>query len=255
MARHVIDISYHGKPFAGWQRQPNAHSVQAELEQALATILRQPIACTGAGRTDAGVHAMQLMVHFDYEKPLPDNFFYGLNGILPPSVAVNRLLRPISQDFHARFDATSRSYAYHLVRRKSPLAQGLALWVRQELDFEAMNEAAALMPGYEDFASFCKAHGDNKTTLCKLDHAYWEKKEDKWIFHIKANRFLRGMVRAVTGTLLEVGKGKMNAEDFGNIIEAKDRTKAGPNVAAEGLFLTEVAYPKGSLEVYFPPNL
>ncbi len=250
--RYVLDISYHGKAFAGWQRQNNAHTVQEALEEALATILRQPISATGAGRTDAGVHARQLIVHFDYQEALPPNFFHGLNGILPHNVAVRRLLQAHNEDFHARFDALSRSYEYHLVSLKSPLAYGLALWVRQELDFQAMNEAAAIMPEYQDFASFCKAHGDNKTTLCDLSHAFWEKRQDRWIFHIKANRFLRGMVRAVVGTLLEVGKGKIGLEDFRAILEARDRKFAGPNVAAEGLYLTEVNYPENSFNQIFP---
>lgn len=250
--RYVLDISYHGKAYAGWQIQPNANTVQAELEKALSTLLRQAVGVIGAGRTDAGVHARQLIVHFDYEGALPSNFFYGVNGILPHDIAVHRLLQPTAEDFHARFDAISRSYEYHLVLQKTPLAHGLAYWVRQKLDFSLMNEAASEMTAYQDFASFCKAHGDNKTTLCDLSHAYWEPQGDKWIFHIKANRFLRGMVRAVVGTLLEVGKGKISVADFKQIIESKDRKLAGANVAAEGLFLTEVAYPEGSFHQLFP---
>lgn len=250
--RYVLDISYHGKAYAGWQRQPNANSVQEELEKAVATLLRQPIGTIGAGRTDAGVHARQLIVHFDYEAALPANFFYGLNGILPHDIAVHRLLRPENQGFHARFDAISRSYEYHLVLQKTPLSYGLAYWVRQELDFASMNQAAKTMTSHQDFASFCKAHGDNKTTLCDLSHAFWEQRGDKWVFHIKANRFLRGMVRAVVGTLIEVGKGKISVDDFREIIEGKDRKLAGANVAPEGLFLTEVAYPEGSFYQLFP---
>jgi tRNA pseudouridine38-40 synthase len=246
--RYVLDISYHGARYAGWQIQANAHTVQAELEQALGTILRQKIATTGAGRTDAGVHARQLMVHFDFPDPLPERFHFGLNGILPPDVAVNQVFRPARPDFHTRFDALSRSYDYQLVLRKSPLLQGAALWVRQPLNFEAMNEAAACLPAYQDFASFCKAHGDNRTTLCELHHAFWEQTSPyTWAFHIKANRFLRGMVRAVVGSLLEVGKGNWTLADFRSMVEARDRRKAGPNVLPYGLYLAEVSYPEGSL--------
>jgi tRNA pseudouridine38-40 synthase len=162
------------------------------------------------------------------------------------------LLRPENPGFHARFDAISRSYEYHLVLQKTPLSYGLAYWVRQELDFAAMNQAAKTMTSYQDFASFCKAHGDNKTTLCELSHAFWEQQGDTWVFHIKANRFLRGMVRAVVGTLIEVGKGKISVDDFREIIEGKDRALAGANIAPEGLFLTEVAYPEGSFHQLFP---
>lgn len=250
--RYVLDISYHGKAYAGWQRQINANTVQEELEKAMATLLRQPISTLGAGRTDAGVHARQLIVHFDYEGALPTNFFYGVNGVLPHDIAVHRLLQPTDEEFHARFDALSRTYEYHLVRQKTPLSYGVSFWVRQELDFVAMNKAARSMANYTDFASFCKAHGDNKTTLCNLSHAYWEKQGDIWVFHIKANRFLRGMVRAVVGTLLEVGKRKMTVKGFQQIIEGKDRKLAGANIAAEGLFLTEVTYPEGSLRPIFP---
>lgn len=250
--RYVLDISYHGQAYAGWQRQINANSVQEELEKAISTLLRKPTATTGAGRTDAGVHARQLIVHFDHEGELPRNFFYGVNGILPHDIAVHRLLEPKEQSFHARFDAISRSYEYHLVLQKTPLAHGQSFWVRQKLDFAKMNEAAQLMSNYQDFGSFCKAHADNKTNLCDLHHAYWEKQGNTWVFHIKANRFLRGMVRAVVGTLLDVGKGKTSIKGFQKIIEGQDRRLAGANVAAEGLFLTEVAYPAGSLIPLFP---
>jgi len=252
MTRYALDICYHGKAYAGWQRQPNAITVQEILENALSTLLRKETTVVGAGRTDAGVHADQLIVHFDHEGDLPRNFFYGINGILPHDIAVNRLLKPNNPDFHARFDAISRSYIYRIILRKSPLAYGQALWVRQELDFEAMNAASELMRQYTDFASFCKAHGDNKTTLCNLTYAYWERTGFEARLHISANRFLRGMVRAVVGTLLEVGKGKISLDEFAAIIEAKDRKRAGANVAPEGLSLTEVNYPLNSFQQLFP---
>ncbi len=246
--RYALDISYDGTAYGGWQVQPNANTVQAEVEKALSTFFRMPMSCMGAGRTDAGVHARQLAVHFDGPEELEGRFYNSMNGLLPEDIAVKAVYRAVNPDFHARFDAVSRAYEYHVVTQKWPTTRGYAMWVRKALDFEAMNRAAALMPQYEDFASFCKAHADNKTTLCEVQHAYWEQQTPGWVFHIKANRFLRGMVRAVVGTLLLVGEGKISVEEFAQIIEKKDRAYAGPNVKAKGLFLTEVNYPPGSFE-------
>lgn len=244
--RYILDISYQGTRYAGWQIQPNANTVQAELDTALSTLLRTKIRSTGAGRTDAGVHARQLIVHFDHVGPVPDNLLHGLNGILPYDIAVKHLFRPNDPEFHSRFTASSRSYIYQIVRKKSPEYHQTAHWIRYEVDLEAMNTAASILMEYEEFGSFCKAHADNATNLCQMYHAYWQESGDLLCFHIKANRFLRGMVRAIVGTLLLVGRGKINIEDFRNIIEAQDRTAAGPAAAAKGLFLTEVGYPTGS---------
>ena len=245
--RYVLDIAYDGTSFAGWQRQPNAHSVQAELEAALSTALRQETTCTGAGRTDAGVHARQLIVHFDHPGELPEQLRHRLNALLPPTVAVNGLFRPADPDFHSRFHAVRRAYVYQIVRRKDPFTREQATWVRHDLDLAAMQAAAALLPDYEDFASFCKAHGAQETTLCRLDAAFWREEGELLCFHIAANRFLRGMVRAIVGTLLEVGRGRRDLADFRRVIEARDRRAAGPNAPPQGLFLTEVSYPEGAL--------
>lgn len=245
--RYVLEIAYKGTNYAGWQIQPNAHTVQAELEQALKIVFRQEISTVGAGRTDAGVHASQLFVHFDYDGVLPKTLVNSLNGILPPDVAIKGLYIPSNNDFHTRFRAISRAYIYQIVLCKSPLNQDFSMWVRQSLNVEFMNTAAALLLEYEDFASFCKAHGDQKTTLCRMDHAYWEITPDMLRFHIKANRFLRGMVRAIVGSLIWVGTEKVSVKDFQKMIEAKDRRKAGPNAKAKGLILSEVNYPKGTL--------
>ncbi|MEL6672212.1 MAG: tRNA pseudouridine(38-40) synthase TruA [Bacteroidota bacterium] len=247
--RYVLDISYHGGAYAGWQIQPNAHTVQAELEGAMKTFFGEEVSVMGAGRTDAGVHGKQLMVHFDREEELALPFVHSLNGILPGDLAVNALYVAEDPEFHARFSATHRAYIYQLVRKKSPLWPGLAMWVRHPLDLEAMQAAARSLKDYESFGSFCKAHGANKTNRCRIDHAYWEENGDLLCFHIGADRFLRGMVRAIVGTLLLVGAGKMSLEEFRAVIEAEDRTQAGPNAPAHGLFLTEVRYPEDSLRL------
>ncbi|MEM7369408.1 MAG: tRNA pseudouridine(38-40) synthase TruA [Bacteroidota bacterium] len=252
--RYILDISYQGANYAGWQIQPNANTVQAELDAALSTLLRTDIRSTGAGRTDAGVHARQLIVHFDHAGEIPHSLLHGLNGILPYDIAANALFQPTTSDFHSRFTATSRSYVYQIVRQKSPEYYLTAHWIRYQIDVENMNRAAALLLEYDEFGSFCKAHADNATNLCQMYHAYWEESQDLLCFHIKANRFLRGMVRAIVGTLLLVGRGKMSLSEFRAVIEAQDRTAAGPAAEAKGLFLTEVGYPEESFSVFSLPK-
>lgn len=246
--RYFLDISYNGRQYAGWQRQLNALSVQEVLEKALSTFLRQEIGVTGAGRTDAGVHARQLMVHFDYDGPLNRGIYSGLNGILPHDIALNAVLLPQSADLHARFDATSRAYVYQILRRKDPEFRDFAHWEKQSLDLPAMQAATRTLLDYEDFASFCKTGGNNRHYLCQMQEAYWEERGHLLLFHIRANRFLRGMVRAIVGTLLLVGQGKLDLEGFRNIIAAQDRSQAGANAPAKGLFLTEVQYAPGALK-------
>lgn len=246
--RYFLELAYRGTHYAGWQAQPNAHTVQAEIEGALQILFRREVPLVGAGRTDTGVHASQLFAHFEAAEPLPPALVNSLNGILPMDVAIHGLYRPTKPDLHARFDALSRAYTYQVVLRKSPLHTHTSMWVRQALDVHAMNEAASLLLNYEDFASFCKAHADNKTTLCRMDQAYWKQPEPYVLhFHVQANRFLRGMVRALVGSLVWVGRGKISLADFQAMIEAKDRKAAGPNAPAAGLTLTQVAYPEGAL--------
>lgn len=246
--RYVLDICYHGANFAGWQIQPNAHTVQAELEAALSTFLRQPVRCMGAGRTDAGVHARQLIVHFDYPEMLPPKLREGVNGILSPDVGVNAVYKALNQDFHARFDATHRAYVYQIVRRKSPLYQGLATWVRHDLDLRLLQSGANMLCEYQEFGSFCKAHAANETNFCRIDHAFWEETQEVLYFFIQADRFLRGMVRAIVGTLLKVGQEKWSLEDLRRIIESQDRSQAGPSAPPEGLYLEKVGYKLGIWE-------
>lgn len=245
--RYAIDISFDGTSYAGWQRQHNAISVQQRLEEALEVLLRQPTAAVGAGRTDAGVHARKMIVHFDAETALPPQFLHSLNGILPFDIAAKKLFLAQSADFHARFSATARGYTYQIVQQKSPLMRQQAMWVRHPLDLAAMQAAAGLLREYSEFGSFCKAHADNQTNICRIDRAEWEQQGELLLFHIQADRFLRGMVRAIVGSLLWVGSGKWSVERFREVIEAQDRSAAGPAADAQGLFLTVVEYPEGML--------
>ena len=244
--RYFITFSYNGTGFHGSQTQPNGNTVQAEMEAAFATILREPVALTFAGRTDAGVHAEKMVAHFDFTKPLPANFGSRLNNLLPPSIAVRDIQR-VTDDAHARFDATARTYRYRITTRKDPFLCVNHTRVAAGLNFEAMNDAAQALLGKQDFASFCRTHTDVKTTICDVREAKWVQESDtEWYFVITADRFLRNMVRAVVGTLFEVGKGRMTPAQLADIIAAHDRCRAGHSAPAEGLSLVEIIYPKNS---------
>ena len=241
--RYFITFSYNGTDFHGSQTQPNGNTVQAEMEAAFATILREPVALTFAGRTDAGVHAEKMVAHFDWPKVIPANMVGRLNSLLPSSIAVQAIQR-VTDDAHARFDATSRTYHYRITTRKDPFTNQFRTRVAKGLDFKAMNDAAQLLLGQHDFASFCRTHTDVKTTICDIREARWvQENEYEACFVITADRFLRNMVRAVVGTLFEVGKGKMTADEFAQVIAAKNRCKAGHSAPAEGLALIEITYP------------
>lgn len=248
MQRYFILFSYDGAAYHGWQVQPNARTVQQMLEEALTTLLRTPMTVVGAGRTDAGVNAASMVAHVD----LPDNtdtvqLKYKLNRILPPDIAVSDIL-PVKRDAHARFDALSRRYCYYVSTAKSPFSRRYAYRLTGSVDFEAMNRAAALLPEYTDFTSFSKLHTYVKTNNCRIVQAQWRRlDENHWVFEIEADRFLRNMVRAIVGTLLMVGRGKMTLDGFRRVIEQKERCAAGDSAAAEALFLAEVKYPK---EIY-----
>lgn len=242
--RYFITFTYRGTDFHGSQTQPNGNTVQAEMEQAFATILRTPVALTFAGRTDAGVHADKMVAHFDVEKAVPANFAARLNNLLPDSIAIRDLQR-VTDEAHARFDALERTYHYRITMRKDPFACQTRTRVKEGLDFEAMNEAAQILLGKQDFASFCRVHTDVKTTICDVREARWVvENEYEAYFVITADRFLRNMVRAVAGTLFEIGRGKMPQAQLADIIAAKDRCKAGHSAPAEGLSLVEIKYPK-----------
>ena len=243
--RYFITFAYDGTSFHGSQTQPNGNTVQAELEAAFATILRQPVPLTFAGRTDAGVHAEQMVAHFDFDKPVPANLCGRLNNLLPASIAVTDIRRVVD-DAHARFDATERTYYYRITSRKDPFTHQTRTRIGTPLDFEAMNNAAKHLLGQQDFASFCRTHTDVKTTICDVKEARWvQENENEAYFVITADRFLRNMVRAVVGTLFEVGRGRMTQQQFADVIAAKNRCAAGHSAPAEGLSLVQIKYPEG----------
>ncbi len=244
--RYFITLSYDGTNYHGWQIQPNGSSVQETLEQALTTLLREETSVVGAGRTDAGVHALKMIAHFDTEQQVDcQRLADKLNRILPPDIAV-QCVQPVCDDAHARFSATSRTYHYYVSTAKDPFSRHRAMRLFHAPDFERMNEAACRLFGYTDFTSFSKLHTDVATNNCRIMQARWEQvSEYEWRFVIQADRFLRNMVRAVVGTLLEVGRGKMSVGEFCRVIEKKDRCSAGTSVPGHALFLVDVTYPEG----------
>lgn len=245
MQRYFIYLAYDGTAYHGWQIQPNGASVQECLMKALSTLLRRPVEVTGAGRTDAGVHASLMVAHFDHDEALDAAFMTDkLNRLLPPDISVYGL-RAVKPDAHARFDATSRTYKYYVTTAKRPFDRQYRCRLFQTPDFARMNEAAQMLFRYTDFTSFSKLHTDVKTNNCRIMQAEWTQVDDvTWVFTIQADRFLRNMVRAVVGTLLEVGRGKLTVDGFCRIIEQKDRCQAGTSVPGNALFLVDVAYPE-----------
>ncbi|MFI2744020.1 tRNA pseudouridine(38-40) synthase TruA [Zhouia sp. PK063] len=241
--RYFIEFSYFGKAYHGWQRQPNAISVQQVLEEGLSTILRSNLTVIGAGRTDAGVHAKQMFAHFDVAQPLEIGVLHHkLNSYLPKDIAIHEIFE-VNDDAHARFDAVSRTYEYWIVFNKNPFYTDFAYHLKQEVSVAKMNEAAKVLFDYTDFKCFSKSNTDVKTYHCKIMQASWEMNGDTLVFTVKADRFLRNMVRAIVGTLLTVGMDKATVADVKKIIESKNRSKAGVSVPAQGLYLTKVEYP------------
>ena len=245
--RYFIRLSYRGANYHGWQSQPNAITVQQAIEQALSTVLRAPIAITGAGRTDTGVNAAMMIAHFDYHEMLPTAYMQritrSLNGLLGRDIAIQAIF-PVHDDAHARFDATSRTYKYFTHGEKSPFLYPLSWQYPPQTDFDLMNEAAATLPHYTDFTSFSKLHTDVKTNNCAITAASWQREGEQMVFTITANRFLRNMVRAIVGTLVEVGRGRRDPESIPDLIASGDRCVAGQSVPGHALFLTEVHYPE-----------
>lgn len=246
--RYFIEISYNGKNYHGWQVQPNAISVQELLNDCLTKLLRQEIYVVGAGRTDTGVHAKQLFAHFDLVNKIKDisQFLSRLNSFLPKDIAAKSLLE-VGVESHARFDATARTYEYLVAQEKNPFQEDLAYLIHKPINIEVMNQVAKRLFDFNDYTSFSKSDTQTKTNNCKIMQAYWEEREGLLVFTIQADRFLRNMVRAIVGTLLEVGLGKMTEEEFVKVIESKDRSQAGKSVPAHGLYLLEVSYPKDVL--------
>lgn len=242
--RYFIEITYDGTPYHGWQRQPNAISVQEKLEEALSTLLRKKMSLTGAGRTDAGVHARQLFAHFDSDDKIDtEHLKFRLNRYLPQSIAI-RSIREVTAGAHARFDATARSYEYIVGTAKNPFHKERAFLVEQPLQMKAMQEGAKLLLGNKDFKCFSRSKTDVKTYICEIRNAEWAVHDDNLIFSITADRFLRNMVRAIVGTLLEIGRGKMTINELQSVILNRNRNMAGPSVPAHGLYLTAVTYPQ-----------
>lgn len=248
--RYFVHLAYNGANYCGWQTQPGLPTVQQTLEGALSTLLRQPVSIVGCGRTDTGVHASDFYAHFDTPQPIddPDRLAFKLNSFLPPDLAIFAI-RPVPPNAHARFDAVARTYQYHVSDRRLPFRQGLYSRIYFSPDLDRMNEAAALLLGYDDFTSFAKLHTQVKTNICHLTLARWSREGDELVFTIRSNRFLRNMVRSVTGTLLDVGRGKLTLDGLRQIVECKDRCAAGVSMPPEGLFLTLVEYPPDQ----FPP--
>lgn len=243
--RYFIEISYKGTAYHGWQVQPNALSVQEVLNNCLSKLLSLEIYVVGAGRTDTGVHAKQLFAHFDLDGLIVDvpSFIGRLNAFLPKDIAVISLQK-VQLDAHARFDATSRTYHYLVIQQKNPFKEEGAYLFHKKLDVAKMNEAARCLFNFNDFSSFSKSDTQTKTNNCNIMQAQWEKEKELLVFTIQADRFLRNMVRAIVGTLIDVGIGKISQQDFVNIILSKNRSNAGTSVPAKGLYLAQVDYPK-----------
>ncbi|MGQ1889792.1 tRNA pseudouridine(38-40) synthase TruA [Thermophagus sp. OGC60D27] len=245
MSRYFLELAYFGKDFHGWQKQPNGVTIQETLENTLSTLLRFPVALTGAGRTDAGVHASYFVAHFDGdgELPMEENVLVQkLNGMLPSAITIFSVSR-VADDAHSRFNAIRRTYEYHLTLQKNPFLAHLAYRPWFVPNLEIMNQAAEKLKDYSDFTSFARLHGGNKTNICTIEEAFWERRNNRCVFVISADRFLRNMVRAVVGTLLDVGRGRVSVDRFCEIIEAKSRGQAGTSAPSHGLYLTDIRYP------------
>jgi tRNA pseudouridine38-40 synthase len=241
--RYFIKLAYNGTAYHGWQYQPNASSVQEVLNKGLSVLLNTEISIMGAGRTDTGVHASQMYAHFDYESKIDSKqLVHKLNSYLPKDITIYDVF-PVHEEAHARFDASSRTYEYHINTFKDPFLQELSWYFHQNLDVDLMNEASKLLFNHTNFQSFSKVNTDVNTFDCTIYEAYWKLQGSTLIFTISANRFLRNMVRSIVGTLVNVGLGKITIADFNAIIESKSRDKAGFSVPAHGLYLTKIDYP------------
>lgn len=241
--KYILKLAYKGTDYHGWQIQKNANSVQAMIEKAFHLLCGERVELTGCGRTDTGVHASCYFAHFETEAQLSENFVYKLNSILPKDIAIS-LCTSIVDEFHARFSAISREYKYLIHSQKDPFLNDESYFFHHELNLEMMNRACEVLKATKDFASFCKKGGDNKTTRCEIYECFWLKEGYQLVFTIRADRFLRNMVRAIVGTMLEIGLNKMNLDELETIIESKNRSLSGTSVPACGLYLTEITYPK-----------
>ncbi len=247
--RFFAKIAYNGTRFVGWQIQPNGMSIQQSINECMSMILRQPIEVTGCGRTDAGVHASQFFLHFDFDGEFPKGFVNRLNKVLPDDIVFYDIFE-VNGDAHTRFDARKRSYEYHLTFKRTPFQKETIYYYpyQQTLDFDLMNQAAALLLEYKEFKPFCKTQSDAKTMFCDLFRSEWVKEsESHWVFHVSANRFLRGMVRLIVGMCIHVGRGKLLLADIKKAMDHQEMIPHSYSVPALGLFLTEVVYPDNVL--------
>jgi tRNA pseudouridine38-40 synthase len=243
LKRYFLYLQFKGTHYHGWQIQQNAVGVQDIVQQKLQVLFQEEASLTGAGRTDQGVHARQMVAHFDQaEIPDPPTFLFQLNSLLPKDI-VATALREVKPDFHARYDARQRTYKYFCHRHKEVFRNELSARIYKDVDMKLMNRAAEYLVGEQDFSAFSKSRTQVKTNICDLQHAVWVKEEDQWVFTIRADRFLRNMVRAVVGTLFQIGEGLYLPEQMQEVIASRDRKKAGPSAPAEGLYLWEIEYP------------
>lgn len=246
MARYFLEVCYKGTNYSGFQKQKNSNTIQAEIEKALTVLQRDAIEITGSSRTDAGVHALQNFFHFDYDKAFHPQFVYKINAILPADIVAAGLYE-VGDAAHCRFDATSRSYKYYLYQSKDPFLNDRAYYYPFKIDFEKLNEAASLLMNYQDFTSFSKRNTQVQSFICTIEESEWIKEAKGLVYKVRANRFLRGMVRGLAGTMLQVGRGKLSINDLKQIIEGKDCSKAYFAVPAKGLFLEKVGFPTAIL--------
>lgn len=248
--RYFIELSYIGTRYAGFQVQDNAPTIQSEVEKALRVLLREDVRCTGSSRTDAGVHAYQNYFHFDLEREIPPGTPYRLNAILPPDISVQGLWR-MGEGAHCRFDALSRSYKYVIYRRKDPFLQDRGWFLPYPLDGDMLQACASVIAQYQDFSAFAKRNSQAKTHICRIHRSFWEEKEGCWVYYVESNRFLRGMVRGLVGTMVQAARGRMDTEGFRSIIESGDQQQADFTAPGKGLYLEHVRFPAG----YFGPVL
>ena len=248
MNRYFLEVAYIGSNYAGFQIQKNASTVQSEIESALHTLLRIRIPLTGSSRTDAGVHALQNYFHFDVEVPIEKRFIYNINAVLPPDIAIQNLIA-VKPGSHCRFDAVLREYAYHIYWCKNPFLVDRAYYYPYKINLEKLQAAAMLLLSHNDYSSFSKRRTQVKSYECKIIESAWEIDDDRLLYRVKANRFLRGMVRGLVGTMLQVGRGRLQVEQFEKIIEERNSAKVDFSVQAKGLYLNKVLYP----EDFFTP--
>jgi tRNA pseudouridine38-40 synthase len=246
MPRYFLEVAYKGNHYSGFQIQENANSIQQEVEKALGVFFRQRFMLTGSSRTDGGVHALQNYFHFDYEGVIEKRVIYNINAILPPDICIKGAY-PVSSDAHCRFDALSREYRYYVYRKKNPFLTDRAYFFPYTLDREKLSAAAALVPQFREFASFAKRNSQAKTYDCTILHSSWQEENDCLVYQVIANRFLRGMVRGLVGTMLQVGRGKISLDEFGDILRNKDNQQADFSVPGYGLFLIRVTFPDSTL--------